>query len=90
MVSPGVGCGDASVGHAGSGPANASLLESSEDVTSARLPQLPAAAASGGQMKPRPALGDLRCLKCSLNSCDGVTNIHMLVGPRVFGSMGPW
>lgn len=59
------------------------LPESSEDVTSVHFLQLLAAAASGGQMKPHPPLGDLRYLKRSLNSCDGVTNTHMLVGPSM-------
>ena len=40
-------------------------------------------------MKPHPALGDLGYLKRSLNSCDGVTNIHTLVGPSVYGSTVP-
>ena len=65
------------------------LLESSEDVTSVRLLQLLAAGASAGQMKPHPALGDLGYLKHSLNSCDGVTNIHTLAGPSVCGSTDP-
>ena len=55
------------------------LPESFEDVTSVRLLQLLAAAASGGQMKPHPALGDLGYLKRVSTAAMGLlTSTHWL------------